>query len=66
VDFNLGLHRKRCGGERERTRPAEVQSKLTPQWLYPNPKCGADFDAHIGRQFDLYTRLIPELNIKTE
>jgi hypothetical protein len=29
-------------------------------------KCGADFDAHIARQFDLYARLIRELNIKTE
>ena len=40
--------------------------KLTVQALYPNPKCGADFDAHIRRQSDLYTRLIRELNIKTE
>ena len=44
----------------------EVKSKLTAQALYPNPKCGADFDAHLRRQSDLYTRLIRELNIKTE
>jgi tripartite-type tricarboxylate transporter receptor subunit TctC len=29
-------------------------------------KCGAEFDAHIARQADLYGRLIRELNIKTE
>ena len=44
----------------------EVKSKLTVQALYPNPKCGADFAAHIRRQSDLYTRLIRELNIRTE
>jgi tripartite-type tricarboxylate transporter receptor subunit TctC len=44
----------------------EVRSKLTAQALYPDPKCGADFDAHIRRQSDLYTRLIRELNIKTQ
>ncbi len=44
----------------------EVKSKLTAQALYPNPRCGADFDAHLRRQSDLYTRLIRELNIRTE
>jgi len=44
----------------------EVKSKLTAQALYPNPKCGAEFEAHIARQSDLYTRLIGELNIKPE
>jgi tripartite-type tricarboxylate transporter receptor subunit TctC len=44
----------------------EVRAKLTAQALYPNPKCGAEFDAHIARQSDLYGRLIRELNIKTE
>jgi tripartite-type tricarboxylate transporter receptor subunit TctC len=44
----------------------EVKSKLTAQALYPNAKCGADFEAHIRRQSDLYARLIRELNIKTE
>lgn len=43
-----------------------VKAKLIAQALYPNPKCGADFDAHIRRQTDLYTRLIRELSIKTE
>jgi tripartite-type tricarboxylate transporter receptor subunit TctC len=44
----------------------EVKSKLTAQALYPNPKCGVDFEAHIFRQSDLYARLVRELNIKTE
>jgi tripartite-type tricarboxylate transporter receptor subunit TctC len=44
----------------------EVKTKLTAQALYPNPKCGADFAAHVRRQSDLYARLIRELNIKTE
>src|SRR5437868_52909 len=44
----------------------EVKSKLTAQALYPDPKCGVDFDAHIRRQSDLYTRLIRELSIKTQ
>jgi tripartite-type tricarboxylate transporter receptor subunit TctC len=44
----------------------EVKTKLTAQALYPHPKCGADFAAHIRRQSDLYARLIRELNIKTE
>jgi tripartite-type tricarboxylate transporter receptor subunit TctC len=44
----------------------EVKSKLAVQALYPHPKCGAEFGAHIRRQFDLYTRLIRELNIRVE
>jgi tripartite-type tricarboxylate transporter receptor subunit TctC len=44
----------------------QVKAKLTAQALYPDPKCGADFDAHLRRQSDLFTRLIRELNIKTE
>ena len=44
----------------------EVRAKLTAQALYPNPKCGADFDAHLQRQADLYGRLIGDLNIKRE
>jgi len=44
----------------------EVKAKLAAQALYPNPRCGADFDAHIRRQSDLFTRLIRELNIKTD
>lgn len=45
---------------------AEVKTKLTAQALYPDPRCGADFDAHIRRQSGLYTRLIRELNIKAQ
>jgi tripartite-type tricarboxylate transporter receptor subunit TctC len=45
---------------------AEVKSKLAAQALYPHPKCGAEFDAHIRRQLGLYTRLIRELNIRVE
>jgi tripartite-type tricarboxylate transporter receptor subunit TctC len=45
---------------------AEVKAKLTAQALYPSPKCGAEFDAHIARQADLYGRLIRELNIKAD
>jgi tripartite-type tricarboxylate transporter receptor subunit TctC len=44
----------------------QVKAKLTAQALYPNPKCGPDFDAHLRRQSELFTRLIRELNIKTE
>ena len=62
---------ERDGGAAHRLVPrcaacAAGQGKLTAQALYPNPKCGADFDAHLQRQSDLYTRLIRELNIKTE
>jgi len=45
---------------------AKVKAKLTAQALYPNPKCGADFAAHLRRQSDLFTQLIRDLNIKTE
>jgi tripartite-type tricarboxylate transporter receptor subunit TctC len=44
----------------------QVKDKLVTQALYPNPKCGADFDAHMKRQTDLYTRLIHDLNIRAE
>jgi tripartite-type tricarboxylate transporter receptor subunit TctC len=43
-----------------------VKAKLIAQALYPNPKCGADFAAHLSRQSDLFTQLIRDLNIKTE
>jgi hypothetical protein len=33
--------------------------------VYPNPKCGDDFAAHIKHQSEQFTRLIRELNIKT-
>jgi len=44
----------------------EVKARLTAQALYPNPICGADFDAHLRRQTELYAQLIRELNITTE
>jgi tripartite-type tricarboxylate transporter receptor subunit TctC len=44
----------------------EVKAKLVAQALYPDPKCGADFEAHLRRQYDQFTRLIRELNFKTE
>lgn len=43
-----------------------VTAKLAVQALYPNPKCGADFAAHIRAQPDEYARVIRELNIKIE
>jgi hypothetical protein len=43
-----------------------VKAKLMAQALYPNPKCGTDFDAHLRRQKDLYTQLIHDLDFKTE
>jgi len=44
----------------------EVKAKLVAQALYPNPKCGADFDAHLRRQAELYARLIHDLDFKVE
>jgi tripartite-type tricarboxylate transporter receptor subunit TctC len=51
---------------REALLAPQVKTKLIAQALYPNPKCGADFAAHLRRQSDLFTQLIRELNIKTE
>jgi hypothetical protein len=36
------------------------------QALYPNPKCGADFDAHLRRQAASLTQLIHDLDFKAE
>jgi len=44
----------------------QVKTKLVAQALYPNPKCGADFDAHLRHQTELYTQLIHDLDIKVE
>ena len=44
----------------------EVRAKLVTMALYPKPLCGADFGAYMQRQQDLFTRLIRELNFKTE
>jgi tripartite-type tricarboxylate transporter receptor subunit TctC len=51
---------------REAVTAPPVRAKLTPLALYPKPQCGADFGAHLGRQHELFTRMIRELNIKTE
>jgi tripartite-type tricarboxylate transporter receptor subunit TctC len=44
----------------------DIKAKLTTLALYPNPKCGDDFATHIKHQSEQFTRLIRELNIKTE
>jgi tripartite-type tricarboxylate transporter receptor subunit TctC len=44
----------------------EVKAKLAIQGLYPEPMCGADFDALIRKQYEEYGRVIRESNIKAE
>ena len=44
----------------------EVKSKLAAQALYARPICGEDFNAHLRQQSELFTRLIRELNFKTQ
>src|SRR5262245_52858981 len=44
----------------------EVKAKLALQALYPDPRCGSAFAAHIRRQSDEYAQMIRELNIKGE
>jgi tripartite-type tricarboxylate transporter receptor subunit TctC len=44
----------------------QVKAKLVDLALYPNPKCGADFDAHIHRQHELYTQAIHDIGMKAE
>jgi tripartite-type tricarboxylate transporter receptor subunit TctC len=44
----------------------QVKAKLVDLALYPNPKCGADFDAHIRSQYELYTQAIHDIGIKAE
>jgi tripartite-type tricarboxylate transporter receptor subunit TctC len=44
----------------------QIKAKLTAQALYPNPKCGADFDAHLRRQAELYAKLIHDLDFKVD
>ena len=51
---------------REALLSPQVSAKLTAQALYPNPKCGDDFGAHLRRQSEQFTQLIRDLNIKTE
>jgi tripartite-type tricarboxylate transporter receptor subunit TctC len=42
----------------------EVKGKLAVQALFPNPKCGADFAAHIRRQKEEFAKVIADLNLK--
>jgi tripartite-type tricarboxylate transporter receptor subunit TctC len=44
----------------------EVKAKLLVQGLYPEPMCGADFDALIYKQYNEYGRVIRESNIRAE
>jgi tripartite-type tricarboxylate transporter receptor subunit TctC len=44
----------------------ETKSKLLAQALYPVGRCGADFAAHIRKQYSEYGRIIREANIKAE
>ena len=45
---------------------SEVKSKLAVQGLFPVAMCGAEFAAHIRKQYDEYGRAIREANIKAE
>ena len=47
-------------------RAPQIKTKLVDLALYPNPKCGAEFAAHIRRQTELYTGLVHDLGIKAE
>ena len=42
----------------------EIKAKLLAQGLFPVGTCGADFAAHLRRQFDEYGRVIREANIR--
>jgi len=44
-------------------RPAEIKAKLALQELYPVGLCGADFAAHLRKQFDDYGRVIRAANL---
>ena len=44
----------------------EVKPKLLNLGLYPVGACGDDFAAHIRKQYDTYSRIIREANIKAE
>jgi tripartite-type tricarboxylate transporter receptor subunit TctC len=45
---------------------SEIKAKLAVQGLFPVAMCGADFAAHIRKQYDEYGRAIREANIKAE
>lgn len=44
----------------------EVNTKLVNMALYPVGMCGADFAAHLRKQYENYGRLIREANIKAQ
>jgi tripartite-type tricarboxylate transporter receptor subunit TctC len=44
----------------------EMKPKLALQGLYPVAMCGAEFGAHLRKQYDDYERVIREANIRTE
>jgi tripartite-type tricarboxylate transporter receptor subunit TctC len=43
-----------------------VRAKLVAQGLYPSVSCGADFAAFLRIQYDEFTRVIREMDIKAE
>jgi len=47
-------------------RVPEAKDKLIPLGLYPIGICGADFTAHIRKQYQAFGRLIREANIKVD
>ena len=49
---------------REAVAAPEVKQKLALQALYPNPKCGPDFAAHIKHQAEEYAQVIGELGLR--
>jgi tripartite-type tricarboxylate transporter receptor subunit TctC len=53
------------GWFREALAVPDVKQKLALQALYPNPKCGPDFAAHIKHQAEEYAGLIRDLGLKT-
>ena len=44
----------------------EVEPKLIALGLYPVGLCGADFGAHLRKQYEDYGHIIRESNIKAE
>ena len=44
----------------------DVKPKLAARALYPDPRCGSEFGAHLRRQSDDYAQMVRALNIKGE
>jgi tripartite-type tricarboxylate transporter receptor subunit TctC len=44
----------------------DVEAKLVTLGYYPVGLCGADFAAHIKKQYEEYGRVIRDANIKAE